>query len=116
MVFYIYKLLNIQHMLFTFLKKQKDISKQKRLIRTMVEALHVPDLQKKLYFDAIEILGKQELDEMYKKLVIFVEKIEIKELEAIKKEDFAIVSWMRKKEAEEKLEEVNSFSFLLSNL
>jgi hypothetical protein len=43
-------------MLFTFLQKQKDLSKQKKLIKTMVQALNVSDDQKKLYLDAIDIL------------------------------------------------------------
>jgi len=103
-------------MLFTFLQKQKNLSKQKKLIKTMIEALNVSQDQKKLYTDAIDILGKQELEDLYKNLTIFVEKIELRELEAIKKEDFAVVSWMRKKEADEKMKEMNSFSFLLNNL
>jgi len=115
MVFYlcIYKK---QIMLFTFLQKQKDLTKQRKLIITMVEALYVSQDQKKLYIEAIEILGKQELEDLFKNLTSFVEKIEIRELEAIKKEDFAVVSWMRKKEADEKMKEMNSFSFLLNNL
>jgi len=103
-------------MLFTFLQKQKDLTKQRKLIITMVEALNVSQDQKKLYIEAIEILGKQELEDLFKNLTSFVEKIEIRELEAIKKEDFAVVSWMRKKEADEKMKEMNSFSFLLNNL
>jgi hypothetical protein len=82
----------------------------------MVQALNVSDDQKKLYLDAIDILWKQELESLFKNLTIFVEKLEIKELESIKKDDFAVVSWMRKKEASEKMKEMNSFSFLLNNL
>lgn len=82
----------------------------------MIEALNVSEDQKNLYLEAIDILWKQELEILFKNLTLFVEKIEIKELEAIKKEDFAIVSWMRKKEATEKMKEMNSFSFLLNNL
>ncbi len=103
-------------MLFTFLQKQKDTTKQKKLIKTMIEALNVSSDQKDLYIEAIDILWKQELENLFKNLTLFVEKIEIKELESIKKEDFAIVSWMRKKEATEKMKEMNSFSFLLNNL
>jgi hypothetical protein len=40
----------------------------------------------------------------------------VKELEEIKKQNFSSISGLRKKEAEEKKKEMNSFSFLLHNL
>lgn len=103
-------------MLFSFLQKQTDKKKQKKLIVTMIEALWISKEQKKLYFEAIEVLSWQELIDLYQKLTKFVEWIELKEIEQIKKESFSQVTGMRKKEAEEKLEEMNNFSFLLHNL
>lgn len=103
-------------MLFSFLEKQKTDSKRRKLIETMILALNVSQEQKTLYLDALEILKWQDLENLYKKLVSFVEQIELKELESIKKQDFISIAGMRKKEAEEKIRETNSFSFLLNNL
>jgi hypothetical protein len=49
-------------------------------------------------------------------LINFVETTEIKELDEIQRNNFSVVTWMRKKEAEEKRKEINSFSFLISNI
>jgi len=103
-------------MLFSFLEKQKTDSKRKKLIQTMIRALNVSEDQKSLYLDAVEVLKWEDLENLYRKLTSFVEQIELKELETIKKQDFALVAGLRKKEAEEKVREVNSFSFLLNNL
>jgi len=86
------------------------------LIETMVWALNISPDQKKLYIQALEVISDEEAAELFKNLSNFVEKIEMKELDEIKKDNFATISWMRKKEAEEKLEELNGFSFLLHNL
>lgn len=103
-------------MLFRFLQKQTDKKKQKKLIETMIISLNISQEQKDLYLDALVVLWQKEAQELYKNLTLFVEKIEMKELEQINKENFSSISWMRKKEAEEKMEEMNSFSFLLHNL
>ncbi len=103
-------------MLFQFLQKQKEIKKQKKLIETMIVSLSISPDQKELYIQALWILSLQECDILYKNLTKFIEKIELKEVEEIRKESFTNISGMRKKEAEEKLEEINSFSFLLHNL
>lgn len=103
-------------MLFQFLQKQTNKKKQKQLIEAMISSLSISQEQKDLYLHALDVLWEQEAENLYKNLTQFVEKIEMKELEQISKENFSSISWMRKKEAEEKLEEMNSFSFLLHNL
>jgi len=103
-------------MLFPFLQKQKSDSKRRKLIETMITALHVSEEQKDLYIEAIQVLSWEDLEILYGKLTKFIEHIELKEVENIKKEDFSRIAWMRKKEAKERIEEVNSFSFLLNNL
>ena len=55
-----------------------------------------------------EISKKKEL------IVIMIQSINISEY--LVKDNFSNISWMRKKEAEEKTKEMNSFSFLLHNL
>jgi hypothetical protein len=40
----------------------------------------------------------------------------MKQLDEIQKNNFSIVAWMKKKEAEEKRKEINSFSFLINNV
>lgn len=103
-------------MLFTFLQKQTNKKNQKKLIETMIDSLNISKQQKDLYIEALEVLWNDELEALYKKLSAFVEKVELKELDKIKKDSFSEISGMRKKEAEEKLEEMNNFSFLLHNL
>ena len=103
-------------MLFTFLQKQTDKNKQRKLIETMILALNIPEQQKELYVEALWVLKIHELQELYVRLSNFVEKIELREIDQIKKDNFVEIAGMRKKEAEEKIEEVNNFSFLLNNL
>jgi hypothetical protein len=78
--------------------------------------LQIPEEQKSLYLQALEVLDEAWVERIYLTLINFVEKTEIKELDKIKEENFAVVAWMKKKEAEEKLEEVNSFAFLFNNI
>jgi hypothetical protein len=103
-------------MLFTFLQKQTDKRKQKKLIETMIISLNISPEQKQLYMQALEVLSVEESEILFKNLTRFIEKIELKEIEEIKKESYVSVAGMRKKEAEEKAKEMNSFSFLLHNL
>ena len=99
-----------------FLGKQTAIKKKRSLIDTMIWSLNIPKDQKKLYLDAVKVLHNSEVEELYKNLVRFVEKVEMRQLDQIQKENFSTIAGMRKKEAEEKMEEMNSFSFLLHNL
>jgi hypothetical protein len=78
--------------------------------------LQIPEEQKALYLQALEILNEEWIDKVYNTLIDFVEKIEIKELDEIQKNNFSIVTWMKRKEAEEKKKEINSFSFLINNI
>lgn len=103
-------------MLFQFLQKQKDIKKQKKLIETMIVSLTISPDQKELYLQALEILNQQEANTLFQNLTKFVEKIELKEVEEIRKESFTVISGMKKKEANEKMEELNGLSFLFHNL
>lgn len=82
----------------------------------MIAALNISPDQKSLYLEALDILSPEELDTIFWNLTRFIEKIEIKEIKQIEEESFGRIAWMRKKEAEEKLEEMNNFSFLLHNL
>jgi len=75
-------------MLFSFLHKQRDIKKQKRIIETMISSLNISPEQKDLYFQAIKIMNQQECENLYKNLIHFIEKVELKEIEQIRKESF----------------------------
>jgi len=103
-------------MLFKLLQKQKDLKKQKKLIETMIQCINIPTQQKILYTEAISVLSQGELDLLFSHLTRFIEKIEMKHIEEIRKQWFESIVWMRKKEAEEKAQEMNGFSFLLHNL
>lgn len=103
-------------MIFDFLKKQKDIVKKKKIIEVMIISLNIPDKQKELYLEAISILEEDWLERLYITLSNFTKELELEELDDINKNNFSQVAWMRKKEAKEKQKEMNSFSFLISNL
>lgn len=103
-------------MLFHFLQKQEDKKKQKKLIGTMIESMNISQEQKELYSQALDVLDMKELKSLYTNLIYFVEEVELREIEQIRKESFVSIAGMRKKEAKEKAQEMNSFSFLLHNL
>lgn len=103
-------------MLFSFLKQQKVLSKKRTIVKTMILALNIEEEQKNLYLEALDALDELGLDNLYRDLTLFVEKIEIKEIHEIEEKNFSSIAWMRKKEAEEKKKEINSFSFLVNNL
>jgi hypothetical protein len=82
----------------------------------MIRSINIPEQQKDLYLESLDVLNEQWIHTLYNDVSHFVENIEMKELAEIKEENFSNLSWMRKKEAEEKKKEINSFSFILHNL
>ncbi len=103
-------------MIFEYLKKQKKIKEKIKLTTIMIFNLEIPEDQKSLYIQALDILDENWIDRIYNSLIIFIKDIEIKELDQIQKNNFSVISWMRKKEAEERKKEINSFSFLINNI
>lgn len=103
-------------MIFDFLKKQNKYKEKFDLTRIMIMNLQIPEDQKSLYIQALDILDENWLDRIYNSLVDFVKDIEIRELDQIQKTNFSVISWMKRKEAEERKKEINSFSFLINNL
>lgn len=103
-------------MIFDFLKKQKDSKKKIELIRIMIQSVNLPENNKFLYLEALEVLDENWLNNLYDDLIKFTENFEMKELEDINKNNFSSISWLRKKEAEEKQQEINAFTFLINNV
>ena len=103
-------------MIFDFLKKQKDIEKKKKLAQIMIMSLEIPEIQKSIYLQSLDMVEDKYIDKIYNDLVSFVEKYEIKELEDISKSNFINIAWMQKKEAEAKKKEINAFNLLLNNI
>lgn len=103
-------------MIFDFLKKQKDSKKKIELIRIMIQSVNLPENNKFLYLEALEVLDENWLNNLYNDLIKFTENFEMKELEDINKSNFSSISWLRKKEAEEKQQEINAFTFLINNV
>lgn len=81
----------------------------------MLWSLNIDEGLKKLYFDSIDTLEKEALENLFRDLTNFTEKIEIKRIEDISKENFSRIDGMKIKEAEEKKKDLNSFQFLLNN-
>lgn len=103
-------------MLFSFLQKQTESTKKKKLIETMIVSLNIPETQKELYTSALDILSETETEVLFKNLTSFIKEIEMKNIEQIETDNFSSIAGMRRKEATEKAQEMNSFSFLLHNL
>ena len=53
---------------------------------------------------------------MYNLLVDFIQNLEMRELNEIQKNNFSVIKGLKKKEAEERKKEINSFSFLINNI
>lgn len=103
-------------MIFEFLRKQKKPNDKIKLTQIMLMNLQIPEDQKSLYLQALDILDEEWIDRIYESLTHFVKDIEISEIADIQKNNFSNINWMKKKEAEEKKKEINSFSFLINNL
>ncbi len=103
-------------MLLKFLKKQKELKNKIKLIKTMINNLDIPKKNKKLYLESIPWAKKENIFHLYNLLISFIEEIEIKEIEKINNTNFWTINGIRKKEAEKRKQEINSFSFLLHNL
>ena len=103
-------------MIFDFLKRQKEITQKRKIIKVMIISLNIPDKQKELYLEAITILSKDWLERLYITLSNFTKELDNENLNNINEYNFSKVAWMRKKEADEKQKEINSFSFLINNL
>ena len=102
--------------LFDFFEKQKEFDKQKKVTQILINTLKIPDIQKSLFLDAINILDKNWMDKIYFELTEFIKEIELKELEDISKNNFTNIAWMQKKEAETRKKDLNAFSLLLNNV
>ena len=102
-------------MIFDFFKKQKEIKIKKELLIIMINSLNIPEEQKRLYLESLEILDINWINNLYREIWNFIENIEMKEIDEINKSNFSNIAWMRKKEIEEKKKEINSFSFLIYN-
>ena len=103
-------------MLWNFFRKQKELKKKKDLIKVIILSLNIPEAQKELYLEAIDIVEENYIDNLYSDLIYFSEKIEFNNFEEINKTHFSQIAWMKKKEALEKQKEINAFNFLLHNI
>lgn len=101
-------------MIFDFLRKRKNINEKIKLINIMFVNLKIPEAQKSLYLQALDILDEDWVNRIYKELSHFIKNLELKEIEDIQKNNFSAINWLKLKEAEEKKEEINSLSFLLN--
>lgn len=103
-------------MIFNFLKKRKKTVEKIELIKIMFVNLKIPESQKSLYIQALDVLDESWIDRIYNELSDFTNNLELKNLEDIQKNNFSVIIWLRLKEAEEKKEELNSFNFLINKL
>lgn len=112
----IYNKNNFNIVIFNFLKKQTELKKKKKLTQIMIMSLEIPEAQKNIYLQALDITEDRFIDNIYNDLIRFVEKYEIKEIEDISKANFVNIAWMQKKEALQKKKEINAFNFLINNI
>ncbi len=103
-------------MILNIFKKYSEVSKKKKIVKTIIENLNINDKQKSLYLEALENIDEIWLEKLYFSLQDFVWNVEQKEIEDIRKNNFTKISGLRKKEVIEKQKEINSFWFLLNNI
>ena len=103
-------------MIFDFLKKQKKKKEKLKLTQIAFLNLQIPEEQKALYIQALDVLDDNWIDRMYNLLVDFIQNLEMRELNEIQKNNFSVIKGLKKKEAEERKKEINSFSFLINNI
>ena len=102
-------------MIFDFLKKRKKKHEKIYLIKIMIKSIKLSEEQKELYLEALEVINDSNLDNLYNDITYFIKNYEIKSIENISKQNFSKIEGLRKKEAKEKQEELNAFTFLLNN-
>lgn len=103
-------------MISKFLTEQIDKQKKKKLIKVMISSLNIPEKQKYLYIEALEVLDSAGLENLYNNMTEFVKSLEKKENEDIHLQNFSSIGWLTKKQINEKTKEENAFSFLLNKL
>jgi len=103
-------------MIFEFWKKQNKIENKKLLLRKLIKKIDIPQRDKDLILEAIANASDEKLDNFYNSVVNFVEKIELKEINEIEKNNFVSIDWMTYKQAQEKKQKINGFNFLLNNI
>lgn len=103
-------------MILNIFKKYSEVSKKKKIVKTIIENLNINDKQKSLYLEALENIDEIWLEKLFFSLQDFVWNVEQKEIEDIRKNNFTKISGLRKKEVIEKQKEINSFWFLLNNI
>ncbi len=103
-------------MLFSFLHKQQNLQNQKEITKKIIQALRISPEQKTLYIEALQVTSEEDLKKLYKNIENFVETVELKNLESLQKNTKYQVKGMKKREAQEHIEEMNNASFLIHNL
>lgn len=104
-------------MLINFLKKHSNSKKDKKiLLERMIWRLNINNDQKELYINSLDIIDEKSLDNLYKSITNFMENSKLEDIKKASQNNFSSISGMRKKEAIEKQKDINSFSFLLSNV
>lgn len=103
-------------MIFKFWKKQSEVATKKLLLRKLIKKIDIQENDKELILWAISTVSDEKLGIFYNSVVNFIEKMELKEIDEIEKNNFVSIDWMTYKEANEKKQKINSFNFLLNNL
>ncbi|MDQ7022197.1 MAG: hypothetical protein Q9M97_01450 [Candidatus Gracilibacteria bacterium] len=103
-------------MIFKFWQKQSEIATKKLLLRKLIKKIDIPENDKELILGAIGNVSNEKLDLFYKSVVNFIEKMELKEIDEIEKNNFVSIDGMTYKQANEKKQKINSFNFLLNNI
>ena len=78
-------------MISKFLTEQIDKQKKKKLIKVMISSLNIPEKQKYLYIEALEVLDSSGLENLYNNMTEFVKSLEKKENEDIHKQNFSSI-------------------------
>ena len=100
----------------TIFKKYKEKEHRLILVRDLINWLEIDEKQKQLYIDSLNVLDEESLDRFYKKLTSVINIIE----ETWNDEKFTKtkddINLTKNQEQIDKIQEANSFNFLLDNI
>ncbi|MDD2487578.1 MAG: hypothetical protein PHS92_04360 [Candidatus Gracilibacteria bacterium] len=100
----------------TIFKKYKEKEYRILLVTDLINGLEIDEKQKLLYIESLSVLDEESLDRFYKKLTSVINIIEEDEnLEKFEKnKEIAYIG--KNQEELDKIQEANSFNFLLDNI
>lgn len=103
-------------MIVNYFKRARHKKINRKLLIQLLKNIDISDSDKKEFLSGIKILNWDKVEQLYNKILSFVKKRELKNIDEIEKVNFTKITWMTLHEAEKKKTEINSISFLFDKI